>query len=142
VDKLNLFTTIDDELYDELYELTGQKIVQVQLWDDSLGVELSGETERTEADGQFDLDLYLADGVYFELYGVGCYRSLEDDPLPELALVDKALRGQIKQGLWLEEIAVDEDDQLVLVLGRQDQPHLYLQIGGWLIEEWDELPDG
>jgi hypothetical protein len=142
MDYPTLFTTVDDELYDEVCELSGQQVVYVEVWEDSLSAELSGERERAGQEGQFDLDLYLAAGAYFELYGVSCYRSLEDDPLPELALVDKAVRGEIKQGLWLEEVAVDEDDLLVLVLGRQEQPRLYLQIGGWLIEEWDELPDG
>jgi len=41
----------------------------------------------------------------------------------------------------LLEVAVDEEDGLVLVLGRGDQPDIYLQVGAWLLDEWEELPD-
>ena len=44
-------------------------------------------------------------------------------------------------GAVLEEIAVDEDDGLVLVLGLKRQPVFYLQVGAWLLDEWEELPD-
>jgi hypothetical protein len=26
-------------------------------------------------------------------------------------------------------------------LGRDQHPQVYLAVGGWLIDEWDELPD-
>jgi hypothetical protein len=41
----------------------------------------------------------------------------------------------------LEEIAVDEDDGLVLVIAARHRPELYLQVGAWLLDEWEELPD-
>jgi len=43
--------------------------------------------------------------------------------------------------MWLEEIAVDESDALILVLGDQGTTKIYLAVEGWLLEEWDELPE-
>jgi hypothetical protein len=137
---MSLYTTIDDELYDEVSELVGEKIAYVEVWEDSLTAALENEATPATTD-HFDLDLYLEDGVYFELYGVQCFSSLEGDPWSEVETVQQRLIGLVKAGLWLEEVAVNEDDGLVLVLGRNGRPQLYLDIGGWLIDDWDELPE-
>jgi hypothetical protein len=138
---LPLTTSVDDELYDELSELAGQKIVHVAIWEDSLSQGLSESEADDEPDSLFDLDLYLEDGVYFELYGTRCYADIDSEPWGDLATVTRHLLAYVKQGLWLEEVAVNESDELVLVLARNQIPLVYLEIGGWLIEEWDELPD-
>jgi hypothetical protein len=136
-----LYTTVDDQLYDELNELTDQKIVYVELWEDSLADVLGQVDGRTEDSEQFDLDLYLEEGVYLELYGVQCFSDPDDEPWQGLEFVRRQVLAQLKRGLWLEEVAVDETEGLVLVLGRGGQPYIYLDVGGWQIEEWDELPD-
>ena len=87
------------------------------------------------------MDLYLRDGVYFELYGVVCYPHPDADPMAELAAIEQYLTGCVKAGLALHEVAVDEEDSLVLVLTQHGRPVLYLQVGAWLLDEWQELPD-
>lgn len=138
---VSLYTTVDDELYDELSELAGQKIVYVGFWEDSLADALN-ETESDPAtQNAFDLDIYLEEGVYFELYGTSVYPDLNSDPLQGLEKVNEQFGEIGKQGIWLEEIAVDENDELILVLSDQAKNRLYLAIAGWLLEEWDELPE-
>lgn len=142
VDKdLPLLTTVDDETYDELAALIGERVVHVALWEDSLADALAEQTVDPARQSTFDLDLYLEDGVYFEMYGVACF----DDPDAE------AWRGQAHAGARLAtlvaahaqlgDVAVDDDDGLVLVLATPDGRSTYLVVGAWLLAEWDELPD-
>lgn len=143
------FTAVSNEQYDELSQLEGMRVVYASVWEDSLVEALETgamETEQPDTvqdeDVQAaDLDLYLDEGIYFECYGVVCYPSLDADPLAPLGEIERTLAREVKRGLWLEEIAVDEDDSLVLVLTRNHRPLLYLQVGAWLLEEWEELPD-
>ena len=143
------YTTVDDELYDELCELEGQPILHFALWDDSFGEELSAMSDKSDkvAKGStdnptqitFDLDLYLEDGIYFELYSVAFFPTLEGEPWQGFETVQSNLRQILRSGLRLEEVAVDEEDALVLVC-KSGQTSLYLQVGGWELQEWDELP--
>jgi hypothetical protein len=140
-----LFTRVDDEQYDELTELTGQSVVHVSVWEEDLVDAMRATAGETSApdDTAADIDLYLGDGVYFELYGTLCYTDLDAPPLNDLAQIEQRLQRLIKEenGLQLEEIAVDEDEGLVLVLAQNHQPKMYLQAGAWLLDEWEELPD-
>jgi hypothetical protein len=142
----NLYTTVDDDLYAELQELIEQRIVRVEVWEESLTDALAEESASpasSQADQQtvFDLDLYLEDGIYFELYGAACLPTPEADPLQGLTTVANHLEKLVTRGLWLVDVAVDENDALVLVLGVDNQAQLYLVVSGWLLEEWDELTD-
>ena len=47
----------------------------------------------------------------------------------------------VKSGARLNDIAVDEDDGLILVIGASGGQTLYLAVGAWLLAEWDELPE-
>ncbi len=138
---LELFTRVDDELYDELLALRGQRVVQVALWEDSLADDLAAERQLLDHDAFFDLDLYLDEGVFFELYGASGYPSPQDDPISEAEELNRTLVSLVNQNATLVDIAVDEDENLVLVLGRGKTPRLYLVAGGWLPNEWEELPD-
>jgi hypothetical protein len=145
-----LYTHVDDEQYDELSELNGQPIVHVSVWEEGLadsitspnldGISAAGAASSTD-DVAADIDLYLRDGVYFELYGTLCFTDLDAPPLSDLAQIEQRLQRLVKAGLELEEIAVDDDDGLVLILAQRHQPVLYLQVGAWLLDEWEELPD-
>lgn len=143
------YTAVDDEMYAELVELAGQQVVHIELWEDSVLDELAAQPAVAGQDS-FDLDLYLDDGVYFELYSAAGYVDPEGEPLVGHETVQTILLEQMRRGLWLREVAVDEGDALVLVLGdnpaeppaAEQSPRLYLAIAGWLIEEWDELPEG
>ena len=143
--EIDLYTEVDDELFDELAHLVGEKIVHVEIWEESLGDVLSGDAEADQAghnsaQDAFDIDLYLESGIYFELYSTLCFPTLEGDPLTGLATVQSRLTTLTKEELWLEEIAVDEEDALILVLGQRQTPQLYLLISAWSVGEWDELP--
>lgn len=138
----DFFTTVDDEMYDDLSSLTGQKVVYAELWDESLQDTLNGATTDPATQVAVDLDLYLDGGVYFELYGVVSYRDLTADPLVGFAAIQQHITQLIKQELWLDEVAVDEEDSLILILAQHHRPQLYLQIDGWSVAEWDELPAG
>lgn len=135
----DFFTRVDDEQYEELNRLAGEQVVFVALWEESVATAIE---DADAGDGlAVDLDLYLAPGVYFELYGVVCYRGLDDPPLADLGEIDELLQALVQQTGHLSEVAVDEEDGLVLVLGRGDEPALYLQVGAWILAEWEELPD-
>ncbi len=141
---VEFYTEVDDELYQELAELTGQRVAHISVWEESVldAIQPTDLELDVEPAGQahFDLDLYLADGVYFELYGTLCYPSLEEEPRTGLEAVSTWLAHLVHGGLWLEEVAVDEENALVLVLARQHRPVCYLVVGAWLLAEWEELP--
>ncbi len=143
-----LYTHVDDEQYDELSELNGQPVVHVSVWEEGLADSITSPSFDTPSptgdvadDVAADIDLYLRDGVYFELYGTLCYTDLDAPPLSDLAQIEQRLQRLVKAGLDLEEIAVDDDQGLVLILAQRHQPVLYLQVGAWLLDEWEELPD-
>jgi hypothetical protein len=142
-----LFTHVDDEQYDELSELDGQPIVHVAVWEDGLADAISfsdrdGTAAKTkDAEVAADIDLYLRDGVYFELYGTLCYADLDAPPLADLNQIEQSLQRLVKAGVVLEEIAVDEDEGLVLILAQRHRPVMYLRVGAWLLDEWEELPE-
>lgn len=135
------FTRVDDEQYDDLVELEGQQVVFAAVWEEALADALADLPGTEDGPAGVDLDLYLQDGVYFELYSSFCYPTLDDDPILGQAAVEALIKPLIRDGLWLEEIAVDDDEALVLVLAQRHQPRLYVQAGAWLVEEWEELPD-
>jgi len=129
------YTVVDDETYDELATLAGERIMQLEVWEDSLADALDDQIAAEELESLFDIDLYLAANVYFELYGVQCFTTPDSEPWQGLENVTEQVVNLVKRGLWLIEIAVSEDDGLVLVLGRAQKPELYLVVGGWLLEE-------
>lgn len=135
------FSRVDDEQYDDLAELEGQQIVFAAVWEDALADALADLSGTQDEPAGADLDLYLHDGVYFELYSTFCYPNLDDAPILGQAAVEAQFKSLIREGLWLEEIAVDDDEALVLVLAQHHQPRLYIQAGAWLVDEWEELPD-
>ncbi|MCC6454764.1 MAG: hypothetical protein IT328_07475 [Caldilineaceae bacterium] len=144
-DEGQLYTRVDDEQYDELSELTGQQVVHVSVWEEGLADAVSSpgtkESAGDDTEVAADIDLYLRDGVYFELYGTLCYTDIDAAPLTDLRQIEQELQRLVEAGAQLEEIAVDEDDGLVLVLGQNHQPVIYLQVGAWLLDEWEELPE-
>jgi hypothetical protein len=138
--EMPLFTTVDDETYAELNELAGQRVVHIAVWEDALDEALA-EMHDAPADRQsFDLDVYLAEGVYFELYGVTCFAALDEEPWTGHAQVDARLRALVGRKATLQEVAVDEEDNLVLIVGMGNE-QVYFLVGAWLLEEWDELPE-
>ncbi len=133
--------TVDDELFDELVELVGQSIVHAGVWEDSMVDALETPGDGEPPTPSFDIDLYLEGGVYFELYGVSVYPDPSEDAWAVREEVERRLTALVRGKAILGEVAVDEGDALVLVLSAGDKPAAYLVVGGWLLEEWDELPE-
>jgi hypothetical protein len=145
-------TAVDDELYDELSQLAGETVVFAAVWEDSIADALADQSASPQSASPqtssptgdeavtFDIDLYLAGGVYFELYGVSLFEDTESEPVRGVEAAESHLHELVRAGVVLGDIAVDEDDALVLVLARGNDPALYLDIGGFVLEEWDELP--
>ena len=150
---MEIMTDVSDEAYDELTNLTGQKVVSYTFWDESLADALAGEEatarqrsslvqDGANVDSSYaDIDLYLQDGVYFELYSAQFYPDIHSDPLLTQEAIEARLSTLIEAGVWLDEIAVDEENQLILILSQQHLPRLYILIGGWRVDGWEELPE-
>lgn len=136
-----LMATVDDETYDELMTLVGQRIVHVGMWEDSLGNALAEHAGEPAEPTAFDIDLYLEDGVYFELYGVSCFDDPDAEPWSELAVAQARLFRLVKAQARLSDIAVDEVDNLILILSTPAGETVYLAVSAWLLAEWDELPE-
>jgi len=136
-----LMATVDDETYDELMTLVGQRIVHVGLWEDSLSNALAEHAGEPAEPTTFDIDLYLEDGVYFELYGVSCFDDPDAEPWSELAAAQARLIHLVRAQARLSDIAVDEADNLILILSTPVGETVYLAVSAWLLAEWDELPE-
>ena len=134
-------TRLTDELYEELEEeVLGEKVGGLALWEESLA---DDEENPTVADERqvFDLDLYLENNIYFELYGVLFFTDQDGEPLQGLDRIGTIVAELTDKGVWLDDIAATEEDEMVLVLSQDHQPKLYLSVGGWTLNEWDTLPD-
>ena len=138
---LGFHQTITEELYTALVEqVEGEKVVGLALWDESLADEedVSVDPEEREV---FDFDLYVENNLYLELYATYIFEDPEGDPLRGLDQIGKIFSSLIEDGVWLEEVATTIENELVLILSRNYQPKLYLNVGGWAIEEWETLPE-
>ncbi|MEM7125232.1 MAG: hypothetical protein AAF702_02825 [Chloroflexota bacterium] len=150
---MEIITSVSDEIYEELTKLTGQKVVHFILWDESLADAVAEKVATGRQQVQFledgrnidssyaDIDLYLQEGVYFELYSAQLFPDIYSDPLPTQEAITTRVSDLIQANVWLDEIAVDEDDQLVLILSQQHLPRLYIVVGGWVLNGWEELPE-
>ena len=137
---VDLITQISDEIFEDVAELTGQRCVHAIVWEESLSDALSGEAHDPAQSRDFDLDLYLEGNVAFEAYGVIVFEDPEQAPLGEMDAVAHSLYSLINQGVQLDEPAVDEEGNLVLILALDGAPRLYLVLSAWLLADWDELP--
>lgn len=147
-----LYTRVTNDLFDELTELEGQRVTRVVFWEESLIEELAEQLKASPQDFDiaaqkaattrtaFDIDLYVEGELYFELYATFCYPTLDSDPLCGYNSTQAHVSRLVDTGLLLDEIAVDEDEQLVLVLaeGNESTPALYLAVSGWSIDAWQE----
>lgn len=138
---IDIITTVSDEMFEELLTLVGEKVLNFTLWDESLADALAGEETAADEQTVADIDLFLEGGVYFELYGAVFYTDPSEPPLVGSTTIQQKLSTLINSGLWLDEFAFDEEEQLVLVLSQNKQPLFYVVIGGWTMDEWDELPE-
>lgn len=138
--EVTVYSRVDDEQFVELSGLCAQRIVHATVWDETLLVGLDRSAAETWTQDTFDVDLYLGDGVYFELFGVCCFPAPDAEPWLGYEVVSERLRRLIVGGAWLDEVAIDEEENLILILARRRQPVLYLAVSAWCLHEWEELP--
>jgi hypothetical protein len=132
---------VTEELYNDLVDtVEGEKVAGLALWEESLADDEGAEVSPDERD-VFDMDLYLENHRYLEIFAAYVFTDPEGDALRGLDQLGKMFSRLIERGLWLDEIAVTEDDELVLILSRNQQPQLYLNVGGWTVETWETLPE-
>ena len=140
--EVQLCYRLDDELYDEMVDtVAGERVMGLVLWEESVSDE-GGERPAPNQRLLFDLDLYLENKTLLALYGTAIYSDPESSPLRGWQQAGKIVQTLINNGIWLDEIAATEEDELVLILSRNHVPLLYLNVSGWTVEEWETLPDG
>ncbi len=131
---------LDDEQYEELVDIVaGERVMGLALWEESISDE-GGGRPSPELRELFDLDLYLENKLLLALYGTALYTDPESDPLRGWQQAGKIVQTLINQGIWLDEIAATEEEAMVLILSRNHLPQLYLNVSGWTVEEWENLP--
>lgn len=130
------FRASDEDLA-ELDQLIGERIARVVVWEDSV---IDALADSAPMDAAADMDVYLENGVRFELYAVLCYASLEEEPYESVHELSARFDAMTEARLELADVAVDTEDDLVLVLAAGESA-LYLNVGAWTLDEWEELPE-
>ena len=138
--EVQLCYRLDDALYDELADtVAGERVIGLALWEESVSDE-GGERPTPGQRVLFDLDLYLDNRLLLALYGTALYSDPKSSPLRGWQQAGKIVQTLINSGIWLDEIAATEEDELVLILSRNHVPQLYLNVSGWTVEAWETLP--
>ena len=131
---------LDDEQYAALIgTVAGEKVVGLALWEESITDEVT-ERPGPEMRAIFDLDLYLENNLLLTLYGTSIFPDPESEPLHGWQRAGKIVQSLVSAGIWLDDIAATEENDLVLVLCRDRSPQLYLIVSGWSVEKWEQLP--
>ena len=131
---------LDDEQYAALVDtVAGEKVMGLALWEESVTDQVG---DKPSPDGRvlFDLDLYLENSSLLALYGTSVFPDPDSNPLRGWQQTGKILQSLINAGIWLDEIAATDEEELVLILSRNQVPQLYLNVGGWSVERWESLP--
>lgn len=135
-----LFYRLDDEQYERLVDaVAGERVMSLALWEESVSDEVGARPPPNKRE-LFDLDLYLENKLLLALYGTALYSDPESSPLRGWQQAGKIVQTLINNGIWLDEIAATEEEELVLILSRNHVPQLYLNVSGWTVEDWENLP--
>jgi hypothetical protein len=134
--ELDVSFLVDAAALAELEQLVGEAVVHIVVWEDSI-VDAFGDSDFTDAAA--DIDIYLEDGVRFELYAVLCYTDIDGEPIAEVNELGMRFDSLISEGLHLTDVAADTEDNLVLVLSTREST-VYVNAGAWTADEWEELP--
>jgi hypothetical protein len=134
----DLYTVLDDEVREDLDEMLGQTVVDVNLWEESIGDE-EGELPAAEDRTYVDCDILFENGLVSELFIASVYPDPDGDPLKGLEPIAERLNGLIEQSLQLMEYdQADEEGGLALAFGDGDKVKLVIAANAWLISEWEE----
>ena len=132
---------LTDAIWQELVTLEGAPISAIVVWDQSMLDEALDEPV-TPANRPFvDIDLYLANQVKLELYGVSIAIDEESDPIIGLDDIGETLARHSRNGTIIDEIASGPEEMLVLVLSNDDNESLLVAVSAWLEDVWETLPE-
>jgi hypothetical protein len=135
-----LYTVLDDAGREELEELVGLKVVDFDVWEESLSDTEDEEPVKPEDREFFDCDLLFADGLALELIAAAAYPDPDsEDPIKGIDTITAAIEKFVDQQLELLDFdQADEESPLMLAFGSNGQTRFVLTASAWLVSEWEE----
>jgi hypothetical protein len=141
IDSEQINFKLSDELWEEMIDFEGVPIASLVVWDSSLVDDRLDDPVTDENRIYVDFELYLDDQRMLELYGAAVLEDETSDALVGLDNIGRALSGLAGNGAYIQEIAADQDNSLVLILQDQKNERLLTPITAWLLTTWDVLPE-
>ncbi|HEY53768.1 MAG TPA: hypothetical protein G4N94_09955 [Caldilineae bacterium] len=141
IDSEQINFKLTDALWEEMSEFEGVPIASLVVWDSSLVDDRLDDPVTDENRIYVDFELYLDDQRMLELYGVAVLEDETSDALVGLDNIGRALSRLAENGAFIQEIAADQDDSLVLILQDQENKRLLTPVTAWLATTWDALPE-
>lgn len=134
-----LYTVLDDDTREELYEMMDMEVVEVSLWEDSIGDDEETEPITPENRTCFDCDILFDGGLVLELYVASLYPDVRQGPLQGMDQIEAALNRLPGEGLKLIDFQpADEEGGLALAFGKGENVQLVLTATAWMVSEWEE----
>jgi len=134
-----LYTVLDDDTREELYEMMGMEVVEVSLWEDSIGDEEEAEPIAPEKRTYFDCDILFDGGLVLELYVASLYPDVRQGPLQGMDPIAAALSRLSDESMELVDFQpANEEGGLALAFGQGQDVHLVLTAAAWMVSEWEE----
>lgn len=141
LDEENIQFQLTDELWAEMQALEGLPISSIIVWDSSL-IDDSLEHPVSDEERVFvDCELYLANQTLLELYGVAFLEDEAGEALVGLDAINAVLEHLTSTGVFLQEVAADQEDRLVLTIGNEAGEFVLAAVTAWLETSWDTLPE-
>lgn len=141
IDSEQINFKLNDELWEEMIEFEGIPIASLVVWDSSLVDDRLDDPVTDENRIYVDFEIYLDDQHMLELYGAAVLEDEAGDALVGLDNIGRALSGLAGNGAFIQEIAADQDNSLVLILQDQQNKKLLTPVTAWLLATWDVLPE-
>ena len=141
IDSEQINFNLTDELWQEIVELEGISIASLVVWDSSLVDDSLDDPVTDENRIYVDFELYLDDHMMLELYGAAVLEDEASDALVGFDNIGRTLSRLAEKGALIQEVAVDQEDRLVLVLENQKGQRLLTPVTAWLLTAWDILPE-
>ncbi len=132
---------LTDELWEELSELEGLAIASLVVWDSSLVDDSLDDPVTDENRIYVDFELYLEDRQLLEVYGAAVLKDETSDAMVGFDTIGRMLGRLAEHGALIKEIAVDQDEGLILILQDHKNRRLLTPVTAWLLTTWDTLPE-
>ena len=135
----NLYTVLDDDTREDLYEIMGMEVIEVSLWDESIGDEEDQAPIVPEERTYFDCDILFDGGLVLELYITSLYPDARQGPLQGMDPIAAALSRLSDESLELVDFQpADDEGGLAMAFGKGKDVHLVLTAAAWMVSEWEE----